>query len=87
MIWRIFCDRWPELVKYAIASPQTDNSLAYAVNKWEEVERQKPVASSLPYEIGLAKTFIGLMPKEDALSFDDIDDDFRRAADLMERVH
>ena len=27
VIWRIFCDRWPQLVKYAIASPQTDNCL------------------------------------------------------------
>jgi hypothetical protein len=87
VIWRIFCDRWPYLVHYAIASPQTDNSLLFAIQRFEEIERDKLEDSSIKYEIGIAKTFVGMMKEEDRLSSRDIDEDFRRAADLMERVH
>jgi hypothetical protein len=87
VIWRIFCDRWPYLVHYAIASPQTDNSLRFAIHRFEEVEKDKLEDSSIKYEIGIAKTFVGMIKEEDRLSSRDIDEDFRRAADLMERVH
>lgn len=87
VIWRIFCDRWPYLVRYAIASQQTNNCLDDAVQKFREVEKEKSEDSDTAYEIALAEAFARILDGKDVLSASDIDEDFIRAADLMERVH
>ena len=84
VIWRIFCEQWPEMVHYAIASPATGNSLRYALQRWEEVENKS--TSPVTHEHALAKVFVEPISPEDALSSNDIDEDFRRAAELMDRV-
>jgi len=86
VIWRIFCDRWPYLVHYAVSSG-ADHCLLDSIQRFQDMEKDKLEDPTIKYEIGTAKVFAGMMASEDRLSSSDIDEDFRRAADLMKRVH